>query len=96
MGTKKISRAIKELASVKLEQRFLRHYRTEVARLKKWCEENDITLYSFSDERTLAHYICVQSKNELNLHERRRDIETDEESYFLTEEDYDKYCEEYE
>ena len=92
METKKVRRAIKELS---LEQRLLRRYRLEVAKLKEWCKENNITLYSFSDERTMAHYICVQSKNEFNLHERRRDIEEDAESYFLTEEDYDKYCEEY-
>ena len=87
---KKMRRAIKALPT---QQRFLRAYHADVRKLKKWCEENEIVLYDF--DSASAHFICVLSQNEYSLHERRRDLEQNAESYFLNEEDYDKWCEEY-
>lgn len=68
----------------------LRRYHKEVREFKTLCQENGMSYktYKEADE----HDICVLSRNEYELHDMRSMIVEDNESYFLTQEDYEKWC----
>lgn len=76
-----------------LDARNLRKYHSEVRKFKEWCyNHDDIDWFTFDTAN--PDCICVLSRNEYDLHEYRRNIEEDSESYFLSEEDYDTWCDE--
>ena len=75
------------------EERELREYHADVRKFKNWCNENNVTYHTFDDADNLDY--CVLSRNEYDLHDVRRCLVEDHESYFLNLEDYEKWCEEF-
>ena len=75
-----------------IDARALRKYHGEVRKFKDWCNEHGIKYFSF--EEAPLYSICILSRNEYDLYERKRNIEENSESYFISEQDYDIWYEE--
>ena len=76
-----------------VNERMKRQYHAEVRRFKAWCEKEGVQYATFSDSD--KDYICALSSYEYEIGDRRYQIETDNESYFLEEEVWEKYSEEW-
>lgn len=69
-----------------------RRYHGDVRHLKKWCEEHGMILKHYDVAE--PEDVCVLSRNEYHLHEQRSAVCENEEDYFLSIEDYERWCEE--
>lgn len=70
-------------------ERMLREHEKQVNRLKRWCEKHNVPLKNFDEAD--AEDICVVSRSDYELEDERYIILEDNDSYFLTPEDYEKY-----
>lgn len=75
-----------------LEQRETNAYNREVRNFIKWCEEHDIKYHRYGE--ALFDDICVLSRSEFDIHDSKQIIFEDNESYFLSPKDYERWCEE--
>ena len=80
-----IIRHVKRVQSV--EERMKREHHANIRKLKDWCYDNKVNWYDFSTAP--ADSICVLSRNEYDLFEKRSNIEEDDECYFLDQETYE-------
>ena len=78
---------------MKMGERMLRQHRSEVRKLKKWCNEAGVKVLTYSEASD--EDICALSKEEYDLGDERKLIAEDNESYFLTPDAYEKWCEEF-
>ena len=69
-----------------------RRYHKDVRNFKKWCEDNNVSYYTY--ENADKDFICVLSRYEFDLNEKRERCSENNEQYFLSLEDYEKWCEE--
>lgn len=69
---------------------FRRIFTTEVRKLKKYCEENSLTLYSNTDN-VPNDAICILSENEYEIGEIPHNCSFECDSYFLSPQDFEKY-----
>lgn len=69
----------------------VRGHHMNVRHMKKWCEENNVQYKTWKEADDAD--ICVVSFSDYDLHERRDSCLEDNESYFLNENDYGKWCE---
>lgn len=69
------------------EELELRKFHRSVKRIKRWCEDQDVEIHSYSEAS--SDEICVASKNEYEISSRRDYLTEDNESYFVPEEDYE-------
>ena len=69
-----------------------RKHHSDVRRLKQWCEDHQITCYTFNDAPIDS--ICVLSMDDYSLTARRASLDQDNESYFIDEKDYEEYTNE--
>ena len=69
----------------------IRHHHRNVRNLQDWCLENDAEAIPYKDAE--EYDICVCSKSEYELHEYRKNCSPENESWFLNQEDYEKWCE---
>lgn len=78
---------MKKGKSMLLNASLKKRYRSDVRRFKEWCELMDIEYSQFEDAK--ADEICALSMNDYDIGERRYVIETNDDQYFLKEEDYE-------
>ena len=69
------------------EELELRRFHRSLKRIKKWCKDQDIKIHSYSE--ALSDEVCVISKDEYEVSSRRDYLPEDNESYFVSEEDYE-------
>lgn len=72
------------------EERMIRQHHSDVRELKSWCYDHKVNWYNFTTAPSDS--ICVLSRNEYDLHEKRVSLEEDSESYFLDQEAYELWC----
>lgn len=65
----------------------LRRFHRSLKRIKKWCKDQDIKIHSYSEAS--SDEVCVTSKDEYEVSSRRDYLPEDNESYFVSEEDYE-------
>ena len=85
------SRPIKAL---KQSTREIRQYHSDVRKVKTWCENHGILLKSWDNASSTD--VCILSKSEYDVHDYRKVLDEDNESYFLSPLDYENYCIEHE
>lgn len=73
-----------------LHERIRRQHSADVRKLKEWCEENGVKYYTFKDAPFDS--ICVVSTFEYDVGYSRGRVVQDNDSYFLTYEDYEDYA----
>lgn len=71
-------------------EREVRQHHSDVRHLKKWCERSN-TFPKTWDQAELSD-VCVLSRSEYDLREERISVIEDNESYFLSHEDYEMWC----
>ncbi len=76
----------KENGQMSNEELNLRRFHRSVRRLKKYCEDQDITLHSWLDADNNEQ--CVLSKDECELGAYKEYLTNDNEPYFVSEEHY--------
>ena len=76
-----------------IEEKIKREFHADIRKFKKWCTENKIAYYIFADAP--ENFICAISKNEYSVGVRRRDLEEDNEDYFIHEDYYAKFEEQF-
>lgn len=85
---------MKKGKSVSLSTSIKKRYSGDVRRFKEWCELMGIEYSQFEDAK--ADEICALSMNDYDIGERRYMIETNDNQYFLKQEDYEifenSYC----
>ena len=64
------------------EELELRRFHRSLKRIKKWCKDQDVEIHSYSE-------VCVISRDEYEVSSRRDYLTEDNESYFVSEEDYE-------
>lgn len=69
------------------EELELRQFHRSVKRIKKWCKDQDIEIHSYSEAS--GDEICVTSRDEYEVSSRRDYLTEDNESWFVSEEDYE-------
>ena len=69
------------------EELELRRFHRSLKRIKKWCKDQDIKIHSYSEAS--SDEVCVTSKDEYEVSSRRDYLPEDNESYFVSEEDYE-------
>lgn len=77
---------------IPINERVLRQYHADVRRTKKQCDKMGVKLLTYSEAK--SQDVCILSRNEYDLMDIRKNIFKDNESYFLTPEDYEKMYEE--
>lgn len=68
-----------------------RRYHGDVRKFKEWCSENRIEFKTH--DLAEADDICVLSRDEYSLGDYRISIEEDNENYYLSPQNYEKWCE---
>lgn len=84
---KKTSRAKKMMGTREYAKRT---FGIQVRKAKLWCEKNGFELKSHSNAQD--YDICILSRSEYDLEAYRKDVE-EQESYFLTEDAYERWKE---
>lgn len=68
---------------------FSLRYSNDVKKFKEWCENNEIPYLDFDCAEPTD--ICVLSTVDYDLGEMRQNIEVDNKSYFLHQDDYETW-----
>lgn len=74
-----------------ITEKLTREYHSDVRKFKKWCTEHKIAYYVFADAP--ENFVCALSKDEYSIGVRRRDLDEDNESYFIHEDYYVEWAE---
>lgn len=74
------------------EERMTRIHHSAVRKLKSWCYDHKVNWYNFATAPSDS--ICVLSRNDYDLSEKRENLEEDFESYFLDQEAYELWSNE--
>jgi hypothetical protein len=74
--------------TAKLRRCLLNAYKKEVRKTAKWVEDNGCSLFTWEDAN--PDDVCIISKNDYELHEARKNCFSDNGSFFVTTEDYEK------
>ncbi len=69
----------------------LRRYHSDVRKFKNWCYENGIEPKTFNTAD--GYDICILSRNEYCIGDSRISMTEDNESYYLSPQDYEKWKE---
>lgn len=69
----------------------IRRYHKDVKRVKRWCSDNDVELHTYQEAS--SDELCVLSQDEYEISARRGYLKEDNESYFVSEEDYESVTE---
>ena len=77
--------------AMNIDEKIKRAYNAKIRKIIRWCEENEHILLNYDDAN--MDDICILSKSEYDLHECKRNIAEDNESYFLTQDSYEEYIE---
>ena len=67
-----------------------RRYHADVRKLKKQCEELEITLFDFYSANDSC--VCILSSDEYEIGCNHADCSAENENYFVSEDDYTVYC----
>ena len=77
--------------TMSITEKLTREYHSDVRKFKKWCTENKRAYYDF--KTAPENFVCALSKNEYSLGVRRRDLDEDNEDYFIHEDYYAEWQE---
>lgn len=69
------------------EELELRQFHRSLKRIKKWCKDQDVEIHSYSEAS--SNEVCVTSRDEYEISSRRDYLTEDNESWFVSEEDYE-------
>lgn len=77
-----------------IEERSKREFHAKVRKIKDFCTENNIDLFTF--EEADIDYICIASNNDYELGGiTRSECCSENENYFVTESDYSNYMQDF-
>lgn len=66
----------------------LRRYHAQVRKLKKLCEDNDVSLFTYDEAEDTM--VCILSDSDYELGDTKPYCSKDRENYFVTESDLNK------